>query len=84
MGEYNKFYSANTIKYSNINRVEEFNDSIVLDPIQEEEIDKDSTTNNNRVILENNLLINYANIFYKLSKIDVIEDGFFQILRILY
>lgn len=84
IGEYNKFYSANTIKYSNINRVEEFNDSIVIDPIQEEEIDKDSTTNNNRVILENNLLINYANIFYKLSKIDVIEDGFFQILRILY
>lgn len=77
MGEYNKFYSANTIKYSNINGVEEFNDSIVLDPIQEEEIDKDSTTDNDRVILENNLLINYANIFYKLSKIDVIEDGFF-------
>lgn len=84
MGKYNKFYSANTIKYSNINRVEEFNDSIVLDPIQEEEIDKDSTTDNDRVILENNLLINYANIFYKLSKIDVIEDGFFQILRNLY
>ena len=78
MGEYNKFYSADTIEYSNINRVEEFNDSIMIDSLQEREIDKDSTTDNDRVILENNLLINYANIFYNLSKIDVIEDGFFS------